>query len=61
MQQLGNPTGQVLSRENLEAIIKFAYNNRLIIIADEVRWHLNFFELKKRFQFLNFSLFRFIS
>ncbi|KAL4704119.1 hypothetical protein ACJJTC_001046 [Scirpophaga incertulas] len=32
----GNPTGQVLSRENIEKIIKFAHERRLLIMADEV-------------------------
>lgn len=32
----GNPTGQVLSRDNIEEIIKFAYKERLFIFADEV-------------------------
>lgn len=32
----GNPTGQVLTRENIEAIIKFAYEKKLFIFADEV-------------------------
>ncbi|XP_049958649.1 alanine aminotransferase 1-like isoform X1 [Schistocerca serialis cubense] len=32
----GNPTGQVLSRNNIEEIIKFAYQERLFILADEV-------------------------
>jgi len=32
----GNPTGQVLSRENIEAIIRFAHKHRLFILADEV-------------------------
>ncbi|KAF7634712.1 Aminotran_1_2 domain-containing protein [Meloidogyne graminicola] len=32
----GNPTGQVLTRENIEAIIRFAYSNKLFIFADEV-------------------------
>lgn len=32
----GNPTGSVLSRENIENIIKFAFNERLFIFADEV-------------------------
>lgn len=32
----GNPTGQVLSRQNIEDIIKFAYRERLFILADEV-------------------------
>lgn len=32
----GNPTGQVLSRENIEEIIKFAHRENLFIFADEV-------------------------
>lgn len=32
----GNPTGQVLTRQNIEDIIKFAYKNRLFLFADEV-------------------------
>lgn len=32
----GNPTGQVLSLENIKAIIKWAYEKRLFILADEV-------------------------
>lgn len=32
----GNPTGQVLSRQNIENIIKFAHKHRLFIFADEV-------------------------
>lgn len=32
----GNPTGSVLSRENIEMIIKFAYEEGLFIMADEV-------------------------
>ncbi|PIK40079.1 hypothetical protein BSL78_23061, partial [Apostichopus japonicus] len=32
----GNPTGQVLSRQNIEEIIKFAHKERLFICADEV-------------------------
>lgn len=32
----GNPTGQVLSRDNIEEIIKFAYKEKLFIFADEV-------------------------
>lgn len=32
----GNPTGQVLKRENIELIIKFAYKHKLFIFADEV-------------------------
>ena len=32
----GNPTGQVLTRQNIEDIIKFAHKNRLYLLADEV-------------------------
>ncbi|XP_026480861.1 alanine aminotransferase 2-like [Ctenocephalides felis] len=32
----GNPTGQVLTRRNIEQIIKFAHKERLMIMADEV-------------------------
>ncbi|KAF9413619.1 hypothetical protein HW555_008197 [Spodoptera exigua] len=32
----GNPTGQVLTRENMEEIIKFAYTRNLFLLADEV-------------------------
>lgn len=32
----GNPTGQVLSRENIEDVIHFAHKHQLFILADEV-------------------------
>ncbi|KAG5887845.1 hypothetical protein JTB14_005611 [Gonioctena quinquepunctata] len=32
----GNPTGQVLTRDNIEEIVKFAHRERLFIFADEV-------------------------
>ncbi|XP_034831209.1 alanine aminotransferase 1 [Maniola hyperantus] len=32
----GNPTGQVLTRDNIECIIKFAHKHKLFIFADEV-------------------------
>lgn len=35
----GNPTGQVLTRNNIEDIIKFAYEERLFVFADEVYQH----------------------
>ena len=35
----GNPTGQVLSRENIEGVIKFAKREKLFILADEVYQH----------------------
>ncbi|XP_041347626.1 alanine aminotransferase 2-like [Gigantopelta aegis] len=49
----GNPTGQVLTRENIEGIIKFAKQERLFILADEVYQHnvyaagSKFFSFKK--------------
>jgi len=35
----GNPTGAVLTRQNIEDIVKFAFKERLIILADEVYQH----------------------
>jgi len=35
----GNPTGQVLTRDNIVDIIKFAYKEKLFIFADEVYQH----------------------
>ncbi|CEF68484.1 Alanine aminotransferase 1 [Strongyloides ratti] len=32
----GNPTGQVLVKENIEAILKFAFEKKLFVLADEV-------------------------
>ncbi|XP_038069914.1 alanine aminotransferase 1-like [Patiria miniata] len=32
----GNPTGQVISRSNIEDVIKFAHREGLVIVADEV-------------------------
>lgn len=49
----GNPTGQVLSRENIEEVIRFAYEENLMILADEVYQHniwakgSEFFSFKK--------------
>ena len=36
----GNPTGQVQSRQNIEAVIKFAAEKKLFVFADEVRKHI---------------------
>lgn len=41
----GNPTGQVLTRENIEDVIKFAYKYSLFIFADEV-YQQNIYEGK---------------
>lgn len=35
----GNPTGQVLSRENIENVIRFAKEENLVLMADEVYQH----------------------
>merc|ERR1719216_318805 len=35
----GNPTGLVLTRENIEAVIKFAAEKKLFVFADEVYQH----------------------
>ena len=35
----GNPTGSVLSRENIENVIKFAHKEKLFVFADEVYQH----------------------
>jgi len=32
----GNPTGQVLTRKNIENVIRFAYKHHLFLLADEV-------------------------
>lgn len=32
----GNPTGNVLSREDIEDIIKICYEHEIVLIADEV-------------------------
>ena len=32
----GNPTGSVLSRENIENVVKFAHREKLFVFADEV-------------------------
>ena len=37
-----NPTGAVLSRRDVEAILKFAQNRDLIVLADEVYSELNY-------------------
>lgn len=44
----GNPTGQVLSKENIQEIIKFAYKKRLFLLADEV-YQDNIYDKNSRF------------
>lgn len=43
----GNPTGNILSEENIADIIKFCYNNNLVILADEVYQNNIYSETKK--------------
>ncbi|KAL0871556.1 hypothetical protein ABMA27_004091 [Loxostege sticticalis] len=47
----GNPTGQVLTRENIESIIKFAHAHKLFIFADEVYQDNVYAEGSKFFSF----------
>lgn len=47
----GNPTGQVLSRENIEQVIKFAHQEDLMIFADEVYQDNVYAEGSKFFSF----------
>ncbi|CAH0584574.1 unnamed protein product [Chrysodeixis includens] len=47
----GNPTGQVLTRKNIEDVIKFAYKHKLLLLADEVYQHNVYAEGCKFFSF----------
>jgi len=47
----GNPTGQVLSKENIETVIKFAKKEKLFLMADEVYQHNIWAEGSKFFSF----------
>lgn len=44
----GNPTGQVLTRQNIEDIIKFAHKEKLVLLADEVYQH-NIYDKNSKF------------
>ena len=44
----GNPTGQVLNRENLEIICKFCADNGIVLLADEV-YQRNVYNDSKKF------------
>jgi len=47
----GNPTGQVLSRHNIQSIIKFAHKENLFLLADEVYQHNIYAEGHKFYSF----------
>ena len=47
----GNPTGQVLTKSNIEDVIKFAKRNNLFILADEVYQHNIYAEESTFFSF----------
>jgi len=38
----GNPTGQVLSRQNMVKIVEFCERNNMILLADEVKVKFRF-------------------
>jgi aspartate/methionine/tyrosine aminotransferase len=40
----GNPTGQCLSEINVEDLVKFCYDERIVLMADEVYQTLTFRE-----------------
>ena len=44
----GNPTGQLLSEENVSDIIKFCYDHKLFLLADEV-YQGNIYTENKKF------------
>lgn len=44
MCRVGNPTGQCLSYQNLEDIIKFAHEENIVLMADEV-YQTNIFQV----------------
>lgn len=44
----GNPTGQCLSRENLQELVQFAYDEKLVLMADEV-YQENIYQDEKPF------------
>jgi len=44
----GNPTGQCLSRQNIEELIKLCSRNSLLILADEV-YQTNIYDPKRPF------------
>jgi alanine transaminase len=50
----GNPTGQCLSLQNMEDIVKMAYEEKLVLMADEV-YQTNVFDDEKDRPFYSFK------
>lgn len=46
----GNPTGQILNKETMEDILKFAHSKNLMVFADEV-YQTNIWTDKKWYSF----------
>eukprot|EP01017_Pseudomicrothorax_dubius_P004341 TRINITY_DN1084_c0_g1_i1.p1 TRINITY_DN1084_c0_g1~~TRINITY_DN1084_c0_g1_i1.p1 ORF type:complete len:519 (-),score=144.01 TRINITY_DN1084_c0_g1_i1:45-1601(-) len=44
----GNPTGQVLDEASIQTIVKFAYENKIVLLADEV-YQENIYKAGKKF------------
>jgi glutamate--glyoxylate aminotransferase len=44
----GNPTGQCLTKENLQELVKFAVKNKIVLMADEV-YQPNIYQDEKPF------------
>ena len=44
----GNPTGQCLSEQNLQDLVKFCYKNKLVMMADEV-YQENIYNVQRPF------------
>lgn len=42
----GNPTGQCLSRGDLENLVRFCYKHRLVVLADEV-YQENIYQVRR--------------
>lgn len=44
----GNPTGQCLSRGDLENLVRFCYKHHLVVLADEV-YQENIYQVRRLF------------
>jgi aspartate/methionine/tyrosine aminotransferase len=42
----GNPTGNIFNLESLQKILQFAYDNNLVVLADEV-YQMNIYDEQK--------------